>query len=256
MDNQQQALPAPNFKIGLILGDAWDKLKGSKFAIWLVILATILAVIIVDSIVIMVTGQSWKNQPFWLAHIVMPIVNALFLGPFIAGPIMIGARRARDERVEKLAGFKYFNHFIPLAIALIITSIISNLGFIIVNLPAVSSHVGHYKYILEFVAAIYSLVISALFLATLPLIADKSTAPLEAITQSINLTKPHLFKIVLLYIICYVFLVIAFIPMIVGILLQHAIVTVICMIVTVIICVWLLPYFFMIIGNIYHRLVD
>lgn len=129
-------------KIGLALSQSWKTLKGSRWSIWLVIIAMVgvriasMIFIIMPAAIIMhhVSGVDFNTamdtliapplhqlrhlgapamKPSVIASVVNFLCAALF-APFFAGLVMIGVKRARGEAVNAGSGFHYFHRWLPL----------------------------------------------------------------------------------------------------------------------------------------------
>ncbi len=263
MDNQnnepQSVIPAladKSLRVGKILNSAWEQVKGVKWPIWVVAIVVGVAAIAIRLILDKLMGVDLKHPEFVNNIIIIPIIMNAIVAPFYAGMLMIAITRARGESPRVKTGFQYFHKWIPLGITLVVTSLIGSIPYIIVNIPGFISGSPEIKAIADLIAMILALIIYVLFLLSVPLVADKDKSPGQAISTSVKLVAPHWLKVFVAVLIPYVFVLIIIIPLILGFAFSSMLLLALGYIIFIVALIWLLPFLLMVLGTIYHRLVD
>lgn len=245
-------------KIGIIdtLNQAWQSIRGSKAAIWLVAIIMIIIGGLLNLLVYRLFQIDFENPPYWIRYIGIPIITNLIIAPFYAGALMCAIRHIRGEKISPRCGFQYFNYYFSVAIAMTIVAFIASLGVLIVNLPTVSRVLGHSRGWFDILAALFSTFVYTFFLLTIPLITDKNQQPVEAMQQSIQIIKPHWLRVFAILIITYVIVLLFTTPMMLGEIFSNTILLMIGIALLVIALIWIIPWVFLIQATIYHRLVN
>lgn len=244
------------FTISGTLNEAWSLVKGSKGSIWCVTLVIAIVASCLQLITHYLLGIDTKAGASLSTQILLPIVINLLIAPFYAGALMIAIKRARHETVTVGTGFQYFTHYVNVAITMVIVAFIASIPALVINAPGMMPEPGATKGLLSILGGLLSTLVYTFFLLSVPLVADKNHSPKQALSQSIKLISPHWFKVFALLLISYLFILIIAIPFLIGMLLLHNIVILFGAIILLIGVVWLVPFLFLITGNIYHHLVD
>ena len=208
----------PEFTVGELIKEAWQKTKGSKGPIWggLIVMYLI--------IFAMTFGGMSAFQTFYKGTdsiMVMGVNGALqivssWLSMLMTGGIMlIGVRRVLEQRVSWKMVFAGFSKALSITIALVLQSILIIIGFVLLILPGIYLTVG------------YAL--------TLPLILDKGMGPWEALEASRKAIHKKWWTVFGLYLVMLLLYVVSAIPLGLGL-------------------IWTIPMFFVLVGVLYVRL--
>lgn len=244
-----------NFKLGSILEEAWNLVRGSKLPLLLVSLVMFVIAALFQFVVYKMLGVDSKNPPYLLRFILMPIFTNILIAPFYAGAVITAIKHGRQELIGFASGFKYFKQWGPLGVAMVMIGIIASIVVWIINLPSITNLLSFTKPFVEITAGLVSTIIYSLFLLTMPLIVDKNLGVMDAFKTSVNNTKAHWPKIFVLFILIYLFLFACVLPMMLGMFLGNIFAIGLGLVIFAVAMVWLLPYTFLILGVIYRRLV-
>lgn len=245
-----------SIKIIATLNHAFRKIKGCKGAIWSAVLIIVLISILINLITFTLFGIDERNVPYWMRYILVPIITNAIIAPFYAGAVMCAIKHIRGEKISVTCGFQYFKHYIHLAIAMIIIGFIASIGMMIINMPTVVNALSADKGGYELLASLYSVIIYALFILTIPLIADHKKQALSAMQASIRMVLPHLLKIFIIIFISYLLILIISIPIFMSLIYSNPTLLAIGTIILIAASIWFIPWIFTIQGSIYYQLVD
>lgn len=273
----------PDFSIGGILARAWHNLRGTKSPICGTALLGAISLIILLFIVsyglsktaLDFTANSIHPIAIAILQLVNMLIFAAFAAPFIAGILMIGVKRARDEPMKNSAGLQYFNRWPTLAATNIITVFfavaIEYVSFLIFGLlmhistlhslqdhqASISTAATAFVLIITVVAVLGYMVYSAFVSFSLPSVADKQKSPWKAICTSCNLVMPRWMKMTALRIIIAIIFAVSLLPLYFGLwLAKHKWGVALSGAGSLLLLIWTIPYCFLIIGEAYHRLAD
>lgn len=244
------------FKISDILSESWKKLPGVKWPIWAVILVTFAAAL-VGFLVIMSIGIHLYDAHLpliWLT-LVHPIVLNVIAGIFICGMIMPAIKQLRGEPISVATGFAYFSRA-PQAMTfmLLVGSISAILNYLS---EILNQHTGmstvHFTWI-QLASMLINLLLMLFFYLTIPLIADRNQTVFQAMGNSLRLVAPHGYKVLGIILILYFLLIIASLPLMIGLALNYPLIVFAGAIFLFIVAIWLLPYAMMLQANIYLKL--
>ena len=185
-----------DFTIGDVIREAWEKTNGVKGAVWgswALIFGIMVAVSFGAGILMGITGNSSVGAALNGA-LQLTITVAMY--PFMAGVMMIGIRRSVDLPIDYKMAFGYFGFLLPLAIAAILTSLLTFVGFLLLFIPGIYLTVA---YMLSF-----------------PLIVEKGMGPWEAMEASRKAIHKCWFKVFGLYLVMGVILCLSMIPLGLG----------------------------------------
>jgi uncharacterized membrane protein len=208
----------PDFTVGELIKEAWQRTKGAKASIWG---AMILLYLIFFAISF---GGTAAFEEFYKGSdptISMGVNGALqlvssWLSMLMTGGVMlIGVRQALEQRVSWKMVFAGFSRSLSITIAIVLQTVLVIIGFVLLILPGIYLSVG------------YAL--------TLPLILDKGMGPWEALEASRKAIHEKWWTVFGLYLVMMLLYIVSAIPLGLGL-------------------IWTVPMFFVLIGVLYVRL--
>lgn len=206
------------FTIGDLMKEAWQKTKGAKASIWA---AMIVMYLILFGIVLggqAAFGEFYKGTDPAVplaVNGVLQLVSSWFSMLMTGGVMLIGVRRALEQRVSWKMVFAGFSKVFSITMAIIIQTLLVIIGFVLFVLPGIYLCVG------------YAL--------TLPLILDKGMGPWEALEASRKAIHKRWWTVFGLYLVMMLFYMVSAIPLGLGL-------------------IWTVPMFFVLTGVLYVRL--
>ncbi len=216
--NAESCEPDTDFTVGDLIKEAWQKTKGAKAAIWggTIVMNLILFVISIggmyafetlykgtDSTIIMGGAAAFQVATSWLSMIMT------------GGLILIGVRRAFEQRVSWKMVFAGFSKALSITIAVILQIILVCIGFVLLIIPGI------------YLTVAYCL--------TLPLIIDKGMGPWEALEASRKAVHKKWWTVLGMYFVMMLLYLISIVPLGLGL-------------------IWTVPMFFVLTGVLYFRL--
>ena len=246
----------PEITVTSVFSKAWSLVHGSKGAIWSVAILIILIAGTLEWLFNRIIGINLQNAHYFIRYLMLPIITNIAIASFYAGSIMVAIKRTRNESVDRKTGFQYFHQFVPIAITLVIVGLIGNLFTMIVNIPAIAHALGSFLPYLDLISVLFSLIVYTLFLLSVPMITDKQYTTGQALAASPMLVGPHWFRIFLIFILAYLCIFIVTIPTFIGLIFNSSIMTMIGGVIAIVAMIWLMPFLFLLVAEIYHRLVD
>lgn len=199
----------PNWDIGDVFKEAWQLTSGYKATIWgamLIYIAISIAVSLPfefigkDSLVIMFISQ---------------IVIGLVTYPLYAGITMLGIKRSVGAATNAFMVFDYYSKIIPIFLLYVVMIILIMIGFVLLIIPGI------------YLAVAYSLAI--------PLMVEKNMGIWEALETSRKTVSKCWFRMFGLYIAIMVVLILAILPLGIGL-------------------IWALPLVNLVMGVVYRNL--
>lgn len=187
-----------DFKIGGVLGEAWEKTKGIKGAFWgagIVIFIVVFVVAVILNIFLAAVANQSPGAAI-IGNLVYQLVFAAITYPFMTGMLMLGVRRSVDLPVTASMAFAFFGRTWPIVLAAILISIFTFVGFLLLILPG--------------------LYLSIAYALALPLIAEKELGAWRAMESSRRAVTKHWFKFFFLLILMGLILVVSAIPFGIG----------------------------------------
>ncbi len=268
----REPVPATrSFSVFQTLGEAWELTKGAKWALWapmLVMIGIALASSLISSTIIafLYSKQTAENTGGHIGTMGIVLIVAasiiiayLCLG-LISGVIKVSIERARGNLVSGGSGFHSYSRVLPVFFAILLTITIAELPEILAFLAGyfgviktVSKEVGLTVIIIQF---IYGLIIGSLLYLTVLFAVDRTNNPFSAMASSFCATKHHWYRIIGIILMLYVFMALVYLPMFLGIYFQNTILHWAGTIFMLVAFVWLMPFFFLVPGVIYHKLAD
>lgn len=247
-----------SFLIWEILAEAWEATSSAWGPLWAIIIVMCIAVIIVLLLISLIfkVPVDIQEQAILYRSLIMPIILAIVAGPFYGGAIMVAIKRARNEPVRGKTGFQYFHKTWQTMLTLGIIEFLANITIYIIRTASADMTTPHpymaWWYLLAAVVTIFVYVFSIL---AIPFVVDKNFSPLHALYRSYKTIRPCWFRTLVLLIALYLFYVIASIPLIIGAMI-HPIAQIFGFIVLAVALIWLVPYTYLVLGYLYHKLVD
>lgn len=257
MSSMKKNETSPNIiSVGSIFSTAWGKLPGAKAPIWSIAITFVLLGALIEWMSLHYINTENETLLYTLRHILIPILTNLCIAPFYAGSFMVAIRHVCSKPINMRSGYRYFNQYVAIATAMVIIGILSNLVVMVVNFPTLANYFGSKEPYLELFAGIYSLFVYALFVFTLPLIIDQRYKITKALLASVKLAKPHLLKIVVIFVLAYLCIFLATIPALIALSIgKWAVLRLLGSLFFIIALIWLLPFFFLLCAELYHRIV-
>lgn len=206
------------FTIGELVKEAWQKTRGAKGSIWGGVMAMYLIVFAVSFGGMAASQAFYKgSDPMVLAgtNITLQLVSSWLSMLMTGGVMLIGVRRALEQRVSWKMAFAGFSKALSMTVAIILQSILIVIGFILLVLPGIYLAVG------------YAL--------TLPLILDKGMGPWEALEASRKAIHKKWWTVFGLYLVMLLISTVAAIPLGLGL-------------------IWVIPMYFVLVGVLYVHL--
>jgi hypothetical protein len=206
-----------DFTVGELIKEAWQKTKGAKASIWGAMIVMYLILFGISF------GGMAAYQGFYKGTdptMSMGVNGALqlvsgWLSMLMTGGVMlIGVRRAFNQRVSWKMVFAGFSKALSITIAIILQIILILIGFVLLVLPGIYLSVG------------YAL--------TLPLILDKGMGPWEAMEASRKAIHKRWWSVLGLYLVMMLLYMVSAIPLGLGL-------------------IWTVPMFFVLFGVLYVR---
>lgn len=206
-----------DFSIGDLLGEAWNKTKGTKGIIWggfLVFFGAMIAATILTFVLTSIFGvlgfaglASLGDNPgdgmlaagilglifMWFA---VGLILTAVMYPFIAGINMVGIRQAAGQPVRFAEVFSHFGRTLPLLLAAILMGILVSIGYSLFILPGIY--------------------LSIALMLTVPLIVERKLSAWQAIVTSCRAINQHWFKVFFLYVVLGIILTLSMIPLCLG----------------------------------------
>lgn len=211
-----------DFSIQAIISEAWDRTSGSKGTIWLALLFFLIVFIPVSIVVPFVLGKlglgPTPGGPIG-EMVTYQIVAQLLLNcvslPLSAGLMMIGLKLAARAPVEATEIFGYFPKILPLLGTMILMYLMIFIGFCLFIIPGI------------YLAIAYVLAI--------PLVVEKDLSPWQALETSRKAITHRWFRVFGLYLVMVVIMIVAMIPLGIGL-------------------IWVFPMFLLAFGIVYRNI--
>ena len=238
------------------LKTAWHELAGTKMPIWSIAVLFILLTATVEWIANAFIQFDSPHSHYWIHHILAPIIIDFSVGVFYGGGIMVAIHHKRKTKVDIKTGYQYLHRFWPAATAMMIIGFLSSLPTLFINIPIIAQRLGTRLPYLDLASILFSFIIDAIFILSIPLIMDKNESAKAALVHSFKITKPHVISIFLLLFLSYCGLFLSALPILIGTSFNHPLILTFGIVFFVAAMIWLLPFLFIVTGEIYYRLVD
>lgn len=215
-EEEAEQSDSPDFSIGDVLKEAWQKTKGAKGAVWgglAVMYFIIFGLIFGVSFGLQQTAVGLDPAMAIGINAGLQLVTSCFSVIFTGGIMLIGVRRASERRVSWKMVFAGFSKALSIIIALILQTVLVLIGFCLLILPGIYLSVG------------YAL--------TLPLILEKGLGPWQALEASRRAIHKKWWTVFGLYLIMGLIYLVSTIPLGLGM-------------------IWTVPMFFVALGVLYR----
>lgn len=203
-----------DFEIMEVIREGWQRQNGMKGTTWLALLlyvAVMVALGFVQAMVLAAAGTD-PNSAGVLA-LATQLVVTVVSWPMYAGLMMIGINRSVDLPLRATMVFGYFGSIVAIAIAMILVSIFTVIGFLLLIVPGI------------YLSIAYSM--------TLPLIVEKRLGVWEAMESSRRAVSKHWFKYFFTMLLMSLIAAVSAIPLFLGL-------------------IWTIPMMFAVIGVLYR----
>lgn len=189
-----------DFNIGELLGEAWQRTKGTKGIIiggFLVFYAVLLVVSFVLGGILGVFGAlSDSPGAVVIGELVIGILASAMAYPFMAGINMVGIRRAADQPISFNEIFSHFGRTVPLVITAIVMMLLIYLGMILLVIPG--------------------LYLAIAYMLAIPLVVERGLSPWQALEASRKAISQHWFKVFGLFLLLGLITMVSAIPLGIG----------------------------------------
>jgi uncharacterized membrane protein len=185
-----------DFILDDVIKEAWGRIAGAKATLWggallFWVISVVLSICI--DLVLLLFGSANEHLGIAMAS-KMTLSVAMY--PVLAGMIMIGINRARDEPIRATMVFGYFEFMVNLIIAGLLVTVLTYIGFIALIIPGI------------YLSIAYSF--------TMPLIIDQEMGSWEAMETSRRAVSKHWFKVFFLYLVLGIIAAFSAIPLGIG----------------------------------------
>ena len=208
-----------DFAIGELLGEAWQRVKGTKGIIiggFLVFYAVLFVVSLVLGGMLGIFGAlSESPAAVMLGELVIGVLASALAYPFMAGINMIGIRRAADQSISFNEIFSHFGRTLPLVITAVLMMLLIYLGMFLLIIPG--------------------LYLAVAYMLAIPLVVERGLSPWQALEASRKAISQHWFKTFGLFLLLGLITLVSVIPLGIGL-------------------VWSIPLFVIAMGVLYRTI--
>lgn len=216
-DSHDSFTPGSDFSVSELLKEAWQKTKGAKGAVWGGMISMYLFLFVLIFGGTLAFQQFYKGTDPTVAFGANAAIQ-LFAGwvsiLMSSSILLIGVRRAKEQRVSWRMAFSGFSRIFSMTIAIILQSILVCIGLVLLVLPGI------------YLAVSYGL--------ALPLILDKGMGPWEALEASRKAIHKKWWTVLGMYLLMFVLYTVSAIPLGLGL-------------------IWTIPMSFVLVGVLYVR---
>ncbi|MCP3849436.1 MAG: hypothetical protein GY694_04240 [Gammaproteobacteria bacterium] len=191
-----------DFSIGEIFSEAWEKTKGVKGTFllsWLFYGLVAFAINFVfgffgpDPEALINQGRMSEGM-FWA--ITPSLISIPLLYPILAGIVLLGIHRAVEADINATSVLSHYSKLIPLTLLTILSGLLTMIGFTLLVLPGIYLAIA--------------------YMMSMALMIDRNMGAWEAMETSRKAVTKHWFKIFLLYFVLGLIMMVASIPMLIG----------------------------------------
>jgi hypothetical protein len=208
-----------DFAIGELLGEAWQRVKGTKGIIiggFLVFYAVMFVVSLVLGGMLGIFGAlSESPTAVMVGELVIGVLASALAYPFMAGINMIGIRRAADQPISFNEIFSHFGRTLPLVITAVVMMLLIYLGMFLLIIPG--------------------LYLAIAYMLAIPLVVERGLSPWQALEASRKAISQHWFKTFGLFLLLGLITLVSAIPLGIGL-------------------VWSIPLFVIAMGVLYRTI--
>ncbi|WP_372873921.1 hypothetical protein [Pseudomonas sp.] len=208
-----------DFAIGELLGEAWQRVKGTKGIIiggFLVFYAVMFVVSFVLGGMLGIFGAlSESPTAVMVGELVIGVLASALAYPFMAGINMVGIRRAADQPISFNEIFSHFGRTLPLVITAVVMMLLIYLGMFLLIIPG--------------------LYLAIAYMLAIPLVVERGLSPWQALEASRKAISQHWFKTFGLFLLLGLITLVSVIPLGIGL-------------------VWSIPLFVIAMGVLYRTI--
>ncbi len=210
-----------DFSISAIIAEGWEKTSGAKGPILLAFLIYAVISGLVSAIQNLLhpdPGFLFQQQQFgagffWFAVTILISIPLTY--PLVAGITLLGIRRSVDAEITAGSIFKAYAKTIPLSLLTVASLLLTMLGFMFLIIPGIY--------------------LSVAYAMSMALMIDRNIGIWEALETSRKAITQHWFKIFVLYLVMGIMLILACLPVLIGL-------------------IWILPLFIIVHGILYKTM--
>lgn len=189
-----------DFAIGELLGEAWQRVKGTKGIIiggFLVFYAVMFVVSFVLGGMLGIFGAlSESPAAVMVGELLIGVLASALAYPFMAGINMIGIRRAADQPISFNEIFSHFGRTLPLMITAVVMMLLIYLGMFLLIIPG--------------------LYLAIAYMLAIPLVVERGLSPWQALEASRKAISQHWFKTFGLFLLLGLITMVSVIPLGIG----------------------------------------
>ncbi|WP_369959882.1 hypothetical protein [Pseudomonas benzenivorans] len=208
-----------DFRIGDLLGESWQLVKGTKGIIvggFLVFYVVMLVASLVLGGVFGILGVvSEGSAGAIIGELLVGMLASALAYPFMAGINMVGIRRAAGQPISFNEIFSHFGRTLPLVITAVIMTLLVYAGMLLLILPG--------------------LYLGVAYMLAIPLVVERGLSPWQALETSRKAITQHWFKVFGLFLLLGLITLISMIPLGIGL-------------------VWSIPLFVIAMGVLYRTI--
>lgn len=208
-----------DFAIGELLGEAWQRVKGTKGIIiggFLVFYAVMFVVsLVLGGMLGIFAAVNESPTAVMVGELVIGVLASALAYPFMAGINMIGIRRAADQPISFNEIFSHFGRTLPLVITAVVMMLLIYLGMFLLIIPG--------------------LYLAIAYMLAIPLVVERGLSPWQALEASRKAISQHWFKTFGLFLLLGLITLVSAIPLGIGL-------------------VWSIPLFVIAMGVLYRTI--
>lgn len=168
-----------DFSISDVIGEAWQRVKGTKGIIiggFLIFYIAMFLVTFILGFVLGMFGLMNESSPgsMMVGQLIISLLGSAATYPFLAGINMVGIRRAADQPVSFNEMFSHFGRFVPLLLTGLLMMVLVYVGLLLLVLPGIY--------------------LSVAYMLAIPLAVERGLSPWQALETSRKAISQHWFK--------------------------------------------------------------
>lgn len=190
-----------DFRIGDVIEESWRLVKGAKTVLFLGFLIFYAAMLAASWIVGFALGKLGVSGDAgfgitYLLQVVISVIAAMVSYPLLAGVNMAGIRRAAGQPLSFNELFSHFGRAGAIILAALLVTLLVYVGYALLLIPGIY--------------------LSIAYMFALPLIVERGLSPWEAMEVSRKAVSQHWFKIFGLYLLLSLIMLVAALPLGIG----------------------------------------
>ncbi len=208
-----------DFSIGELLGESWQRVKGTKgiimggFLVFYVVM--LVASFILGGVFGIFSALNQSPATLVIGQLAISMLSSAVAYPFMAGINMVGIRRAADQPLNFNEIFSHFGRTVPLVITSLLMMLLIYLGMILLIIPG--------------------LYLAVAYMLAIPLVVERGLSPWQALEASRKAISQHWFKVFGLFLLLGLITLVSAIPLLIGL-------------------VWSIPLFVIAMGVLYRTI--